>query len=130
MTWQQYVDNQICKYVQSRVAVIASLTDGTIWAKQLDSAVPVTQQELKVIADTMRVNVKSFQETGIRLGGEKYICLCAEPNLVRGRRGSSALCIVATKTLLLVCATNDGYPPGALNTVVERLGEYLITQDF
>lgn len=58
----------------------------------------VTQEELKVIADAMRSNPGSFQEHGIRLGGEKYFCLSAENNLLRGRKGSSALCIVATNT--------------------------------
>lgn len=61
----------------------------------------VTQEELKVIADAMRSNPGSFQEHGIRLGGEKYFCLSAENNLLRGRKGSSALCIVATNTCKL-----------------------------
>ena len=46
----------------------------------------------------MKNNPSSFLECGIRLGGEKYFCLSAENNLVRGRKGSSALCIVATNT--------------------------------
>ena len=46
----------------------------------------------------MRYKPSSFQENGIHLGGEKYFCLSAEGNLVRGRKGSSALCIVATNT--------------------------------
>lgn len=58
----------------------------------------LTQEELKVIVDTMRTNPAAFQEKGIHIGGEKYFCLSAENNLVRGRKGSSALCIVATHT--------------------------------
>ncbi|GFY42794.1 profilin, partial [Trichonephila inaurata madagascariensis] len=65
------------------------------------SATPVTQAELKVIADTMRNNPGSFTEAGIYLGGDKYFCLSAESTLIRGRKGSSALCIVATNTCLL-----------------------------
>lgn len=33
MSWQSYVDNQICQHVDSRLAVIAGLTDGAVWAK-------------------------------------------------------------------------------------------------
>lgn len=66
----------------------------------LSVGIKVTQQELKTIADTMRNNPGSFQEHGIYLGGEKYFCLTAENNLVRGRKGSSALCIVATNTCM------------------------------
>lgn len=130
MTWQAYVDNQICGYVSSKLAVIASIQDGSIWAKQENSEIAVTQAELKVIADTMRTNnIKAFEERGIRLGGDKYFCLSAEPNLVRGRKGSSALCMVTTKSCLIVVATMDGFPPGFLNQVVERLGDYLITNN-
>lgn len=130
MSWQAYVDNQICNYVSSKIAIIASLQDGAIWAKQEKSEKSVQQQELKLIIDTMRNNPKSFQEHGVHLAGEKYFCLSAEPNLIRGRKGSSALCIVATKSCLLVVVTIDGFPPGVLNTVVERLGDYLITNNF
>lgn len=85
----------------------------------------VTQQELKTIADTMRSNPGAFQECGIRLGGEKYICLHSDNQLVRGRKGNSALIVVATNTCLLIAATCDGFPAGQLNTVVEKLGDYL-----
>lgn len=130
MSWQNYVDNQICGYVSCKLAVIASLQDGAIWGKQEKQETPVTQQELKVIADTMRTNPKTFQERGVHLAGEKYFCLMAESNLIRGRKGSSALCIVATKSCLLVVVTIDGFPPGQLNTVVERLGDYLISNNY
>lgn len=130
MSWQAYVDDQICKYVQCKVALIASLADGSVWAKQEKSDRQVTQQELKTIADSMKTNPQTFQEHGILLAGEKYFCLMAEPTLVRGRKGASALSIVATKSCLLVVITEDGFPPGVLNTVVERLGDYLLTNNF
>lgn len=130
MSWQAYVDNQICNYVESKVAIIASLQDGAVWAKSEKSDKQVTQQELKTIADTMRTNPQAFQEHGVHLAGEKYFCLSAESNLIRGRKGSAALCIVATKSCLLVVVTADGFPAGVLNTVVERLGDYLVTNNF
>jgi profilin len=131
MSWQAYVDNQICAQVSCRLAVIAGLQDGAIWAKfEKDLPQSVSQQELKTIVDTMRTNANSFQENGIHLGGEKYFCLQAENNLIRGRKGSSALCIVATNTCLLLAATTDGFPPGQLNTVVEKLGDYLRANNY
>ena len=33
MSWQNYVDQQICQNVDCRLAVIAGLADGAIWAK-------------------------------------------------------------------------------------------------
>lgn len=129
MSWQAYVDEQICSQVSCKIAVIASLQDGSVWAKK-DSPLEVTQQELKSIADTMRNDPKSFERNGVHLAGEKYICLFADSNLIRGRKGSAALCIVATKSCLLVAVTTDGFPPGNLNTVVEKLGEYLVTSNY
>uniref|UniRef100_A0A6G1S942 Profilin n=1 Tax=Aceria tosichella TaxID=561515 RepID=A0A6G1S942_9ACAR len=130
MSWQAYIDNQICQYVKSKVAIIASLQDGAIWAKLEKSDKDVTQQELKTIADTMRNKPEAFQEHGVHLAGEKYFCLSASSNLIRGRKGSAALCIVATKSCLLVVVTEDGFPPGVLNQVVEGLGEYLVTNNY
>jgi len=131
MSWQAYVDNQICAQVSCRLAVIAGLADGAVWAKfEKDAVEPVSQQELKAIADTMRTNPGGFQELGIRLGGEKYFCLSADSTLLRGRKASSALCIVATNTCLLAAATTDGFPPGQLNTVVEKLADYLKANNY
>lgn len=130
MSWQNYVDQQICGPVKCKFAVIASLQDGSIWAKKEDTDKIVTQQELKVIADTLRTNPSSFTASGIHLAGEKYFCLHAEPNLVRGRKGGAALSIVSTKSALLVVATIDGFPPGQLNTCVEQLAEHLISHDY
>jgi len=131
MSWQTYVDNQICAQVSCKLAVIGGLSDGQVWAKyEKEVSQPVSQQELKAIADAMRDNPNSFQEHGIHLAGEKYFCLQAEPNLIRGRKGSSALCIVATNTCLLCAATTDGFPPGQLNTVVEKLGDYLRANNY
>nr|AOD75399.1 profilin-like protein [Tyrophagus putrescentiae] len=131
MSWQSYVDNQICQHVDCRLAVIAGLQDGAVWAKfEKDLPKQITQQELKTIADAIRSNPNSFLEGGIHLGGEKYICIQADNSLVRGRKGSSALCIVATNTCLLAAATVDGFPPGQLNNVVEKLGDYLKANNY
>lgn len=43
MSWQAYVDNQICAQVSCRLAVIAGLNDGSIWAKfEMDLPSPVS----------------------------------------------------------------------------------------
>lgn len=130
MSWQAYVDNQIRAQVSCKVAAIAGLTDGAIWAKHEEPNVTITQQELKTIADAIRTNPTVFNVSGVHLGGEKYICLTAEPCLVRARRGSSAMIAVATNTCLLVAVTTDGVPPGTLNTVVEKLGDYLRSNNY
>lgn len=130
MSWQSYVDDQICAQVQAKIAIIASFQDGSIWAKKVDQDKNVTQQELQVIANTMRTNPSIFQEQGIYLSGEKYFCLQADNKIIRGRKGSSALSIVATQSCLLVVATIDGFAPGKLNQVIETLADYLVQNNY
>lgn len=130
-SWQAYVDNQICALVRCKTAAIAGLQDGAIWAKfEATPTNAITQAEMKVIIDTMRASPNKFLENGIHLGGEKYITISADEKLVRGRKGTSALIVVVTNTLMLAVATQDGFPPGQLNSVVEKLGDYLRNNNF
>ncbi|RWS20375.1 Profilin-5-like protein [Leptotrombidium deliense] len=85
---------------------------------------------MNAICDAMRSGPGIFNENGIQLGGEKYFCVLAESNLVRGRKGTSALCMVTTNTCLLVAATTDGFPPGQLNTVLEKLADFLRANNY
>jgi len=131
MSWQAYVDNQICNLVQCKTAAIAGLGDGSIWAKyEREPSNAVSQAEIKTIVDTMRSNPAKFHEMGIHVGGEKYICLQAEDKMLRGRKGTCALIVVATNTCVLVAATIDGFPAGQLNAVVEKLGDYLSSNNY
>jgi len=124
MSWQAYVDQQICGVVDCKFACIAGLQNGQIWA-QKSLGVDVTEDEIRTIASKIVTDSNYFQQNGIILGGEKYICISAEKNLVRGRKNKSALCIVATNTCLLVAICQDSVPPGQLNNCVEKLGDYL-----
>lgn len=56
----------------------------------------VTEDELRTIATKIEKDPDSFTQSGIMLGGEKYICISAEKGLVRGRKNKNALCAVAT----------------------------------
>lgn len=58
----------------------------------------VTEDEIRTIAGKIVNDPDYFQQNGIMLGAEKYICISAEKNLVRGRKNKNALCIVATAT--------------------------------
>lgn len=53
MSWQSYVDNQICAQVSCRLAAIAGLQDGAIWAKfEKDSSVtPVSSVLFNMVSN-------------------------------------------------------------------------------
>jgi len=122
MSWQTYVDSQICGSVDCKFACIAGLANGQIWAQKGNS---VTEDEIRLIGSKITSDPAYFQTNGIILGGAKYICITAEKNLLRGRKDKNGLCIVATNTCLLIAVANDGVVAGTLNNVVEKLGDYL-----
>ena len=126
MSWQAFVDQQILAIVPCKVALIAGIDDGTIWAQNEGSGVTVTPEELAAIGRSIKSNnATEFQESGIKLGGEKYICITFEPFLVRGRKNKNALCIVGTTSCLIVAVCDEKATPGQLNNAVEKLGDYL-----
>lgn len=131
MSWQYYVDNQICQKVKCRLAVIGGIDDGLVWAK-MEKDVPqsVTQEELKVLADAVKNNPDTLHTNGIHLAGEKYFCIQAENNLLRARKGNSALCVVTTNQCVVCAATEDEVPAGQLNLVVEKLGDFLRASNY
>lgn len=132
-SWQTYVDNQICAQITCKAAVIAGVTDGSIWAKfEATPANAITQAELKNISDAMRNGkVSTFHENGIHIGGEKYVCLGVIDNkILRGRKGTSPMAVILNPTCMLAVTATDGFPPGSLNSVVEKLSDYLRQNNF
>ncbi|XP_013789482.1 profilin-like [Limulus polyphemus] len=130
MSWQNYVDDEICSKIPCKAVAIAG-HDGRIWAKfEKDPAFQITQAELKLICDQMNSSPETFHGSGIHVGGQRYICLTSESNLLRGRKGGTPLCIVKTLQAVIVAAAEDGSIAGQLNIVVEKLGEYLTNSGY
>lgn len=84
----------------------------------------MTEEELAVIAKNLKTP-KAFEQSGIKLGGEKYIFISAEPDLVRGRKNKNALCIVGTMSAMIIAVGDEVAAAGVLNNTVEKLGDYL-----
>lgn len=128
MSWDSYVEDQLMGQIDGRFAVIAGLDDKTIWAscqKDADQR-SVTDEEIETLIDNL-TNDEYLFTNGIRLSGEKYICLMKDTNLIRARNKNSALAIVWTKSMVLICASADGFPAGQLNLVVEKLADFLLS---
>lgn len=124
MSWQAYVDEQIAAQVPCKLAVIAS-NQGAIWSKYENGVESsVTEEELAAIAKNLKTP-NAFQQSGIKLAGEKYFCISAEPDLVRGRKNKNALCIVGTVTAMIIAVGDEVAAAGVLNNTVEKLADYL-----
>lgn len=79
--------------------------------------------------------VKDFEEpgflapTGLFLGGSKYMVIQGEPNaVIRGKKGSGGATIKKTSQALIIGIYDEPMNGGQCNTIVERLGDYLVDQ--
>ncbi|XP_020575198.1 profilin-2-like [Phalaenopsis equestris] len=69
--------------------------------------------------------------TGLYLGNTKYMVIQGEPGaVIRGKKGSGGITIKKTNLALIIGIYDEPMAPGQCNMVVERLGDYLIEQNF
>ena len=123
MLWQQYVDESLLGSGCVHKAGIYSNTDGNVWAqKGLDGVTPAEVKKLvSGISDSSQ-----FQQSGIIIGGTKYMFVRSLERSAYGRKGGdSGCCIVKTNKAIIIGIYGDGVQPGQCNTVVEKLGDFL-----
>lgn len=104
--------------------------DGNAWATSAGFA--VAPDEVKSIVGALNGGLDVFYQNGVRVGGVKYTFLRAdEKRSVYARKGSEAGCIcVMTNKCLVIAVYEGGIQPGACATVVEKLGDYLLSVGF
>ncbi|ONK69774.1 uncharacterized protein A4U43_C05F26580 [Asparagus officinalis] len=73
----------------------------------------------------------SLAPTGLFLGGTKYMVIQGEPGaVIRGKKGSGGVTVKKTSMALIVGIYDEPMTPGQCNMIVERLGDYLLEQNF
>merc|ERR1719479_374135 len=123
MSWQSYVDDQLLKTGKVAAATICG-HDGSIWASS--AGFNVTAAELKSLA-TNFANTEVLAMNGIRIGEKKYMYLSASDKVIRGKSGTSGVHIMKTVQAIIVALYKEPVVPEQCATVVEALGEYLIS---
>ncbi|KAH8324797.1 hypothetical protein KR074_001817 [Drosophila pseudoananassae] len=145
MSWQDYVDNQLLASQCVTKACIAG-HDGNIWAQsngfEKESLGPgefswatVTKEELaKLISGFDQQDL--LTSNGVTLAGQRYIYLSGTDRVVRAKLGRSGVhCMkttqadrpVAAMQSVIVSIYEDPVQPQQAASVVEKLGDYLIT---
>jgi len=123
MSWDSYVNDQLLATKKVQEAIICG-HDGSVWAKS--AGVAPTAEELGHIAKNFG-NVEVMSMSGMKLGGEKFMFLQADNNIMRGKKGTSGVHIMKTTQAILISVYREPVVAEECATVTEKLGEYLIS---
>ncbi|KAM5532122.1 hypothetical protein V8D89_014215 [Ganoderma adspersum] len=123
MSWQQYVDtNLIGTGKVSRAAIIG--LQGGIWASSPGYTLSAEEQKAAVQAFDNPDNVLA---TGVRLGGQKFFAIQANPRSVYTKKQGDGAVLVKTKQAVLVAEYIAPIQAPETTSVVESLADYLIS---
>jgi profilin len=129
-SWQPYVDSNLVGTGKLSEALIASNSDGTIWAGSSSLLSSVNSTELKNIIGGFS-DAASIRSEGMMLGGKKYILISqGEGRSLYGRKGDDGIIAVKTKQTVLIGLYSSGMPAGEAVKTVESLADYLISVNF
>jgi len=126
MSWQDYVDKQLLASGCVNKACIAG-HDGNTWAKS--DGFDVAQKEVETL-------VKGFEDAGVltsngvTLGGQRYIYLSGSDRVIRAKLGKVGLHCMKTNQAVVISLYEDPIQPQQAASVVEKLGDYLISCGF
>jgi profilin len=123
MSWQDYVDRQLLASRCVTKAAIAGL-DGNIWASS--AGFEISRDEL------LRI-VKGFEQVdlltsgGVTLAGNRYIYLSGSDKIIRAKLGKVGVHCVKTQQAVVISLYEDPIQPQQAASVVEKLGDYLVS---
>eukprot|EP00088_Acartia_fossae_P028207 TRINITY_DN28_c0_g1_i1.p1 TRINITY_DN28_c0_g1~~TRINITY_DN28_c0_g1_i1.p1 ORF type:complete len:126 (+),score=44.68 TRINITY_DN28_c0_g1_i1:67-444(+) len=120
MSWQSYVDTQMIDKKLKKAAIAGM--DGSIWAKSNDFN--LTSDEVKTLLGNYN-DMEKLASSGINLGGQKYLYLSGNEEVVRGKQGKGGVHIMKTNMAVLVGVYDDPMQPPEAATITEGLGSYL-----
>eukprot|EP01086_Lenisia_limosa_P002953 TRINITY_DN17089_c0_g1_i1.p1 TRINITY_DN17089_c0_g1~~TRINITY_DN17089_c0_g1_i1.p1 ORF type:complete len:127 (+),score=49.77 TRINITY_DN17089_c0_g1_i1:41-421(+) len=126
MSWQGYVDTQLVGTGQCNRACIIGL-EGSVWATSKDFALQAGEGKALVNAFTDPASVLG---AGIRIGGDKMMTIKADSRSIYAKKGSSGAVCVKTNQAVLIATYDEKIQPGQCTTIVERLADYLLENNF
>ncbi|CAH1225992.1 profilin [Branchiostoma lanceolatum] len=125
MSWQQYLDQHLVQTQCVTAGAICGL-DGSIWAKS--NGLEISTDEVATLGRAFTSNEVLIQ-SGIRIGGVKYIYLSGDDKLIRGKKDRTGVHIVKTKTAMVMAIYAEPILPEQCACVVEKLGDWLIQNE-
>jgi len=123
MSWQDYIDKQLLGSRCVTEAVIAGL-DGNVWAKS--DKIKVSKEELVRLLQGFE-NIDMLTSSGVTLAGQRYIYLSGTDKVIRAKYGKVGVHCVKTQQAVVVSLYEDPIQPQQAASVVEKLGDYLVS---
>eukprot|EP01090_Pellita_catalonica_P022741 TRINITY_DN8957_c0_g1_i1.p1 TRINITY_DN8957_c0_g1~~TRINITY_DN8957_c0_g1_i1.p1 ORF type:complete len:128 (+),score=16.21 TRINITY_DN8957_c0_g1_i1:100-483(+) len=125
-SWQDYVDKNMVGTGACSQAGIYGL-DGSLWAKS--STFAPTNAEIKALVSCFSSNQTLFS-SGLKFGNKKYFGVVGNDASIYVKNGQEGYCCVKTKRAVLIGKFDSGIVPGKCSVVVEKLGSFLIGQQY
>jgi len=123
MSWQDYVDNQLIASQCVSKACIAG-HDGGVWAKS--DGFEVSKEELaKLVQGFDKQEI--LTSGGVTLAGQRYIYLSGTDRVIRAKLGKVGVHCMKTQQAVIVSTYEEPVQPQQAASIVEKLGDYLIT---
>lgn len=123
MSWQDYVDKQL---MASRCVTKAAIAghDGNVWAKS--EAFEISKDEVaKIVAGFD--NESLLTSGGLTIAGTRYIYLSGTDRIIRAKLGKVGVHCMKTQQAVVISLYEEPIQPQQAASVVEKLGDYLIT---
>ncbi|XP_014206084.1 profilin [Copidosoma floridanum] len=126
MSWQDYVDKQLLATKCITKAAIAG-HDGNVWAKS--EGFDVSKEEIKFIVDNFEKPEKTtITSKGVTLAGKKYFYLsCIDNKVIRAKKDKTGVHCVKTQQAVVVSLYEEPVQAQQAASIVEKLGDYLVT---
>ncbi|OCH84795.1 profilin [Obba rivulosa] len=123
MSWQAYVDtNLVGSGKIARAAILGQA--GGVWASSPGYTLSADEQKAAINAFT---SPDAIQASGVRLAGQKFFTLQANPRSVYGKKAGDGCILVKTKQAVLVAEYVAPVQAPEATPVVEGLADYLIS---
>eukprot|EP00161_Ancyromonas_sigmoides_P022041 TRINITY_DN6659_c0_g1_i2.p1 TRINITY_DN6659_c0_g1~~TRINITY_DN6659_c0_g1_i2.p1 ORF type:complete len:187 (+),score=64.47 TRINITY_DN6659_c0_g1_i2:81-563(+) len=121
MSWSEYVEKQLIGTGAVTSGAILG-HDGSIWAQSANFKI----QGSEGAALNALIGTPAPFESGIMLGGVKYMCIKSEERSLYGKKGAAGVVIVRTGQAIIVATYDENLQPGQCTLVVEKLADYLV----
>jgi profilin len=120
--WQGYIDGSLIGSGNMHSAAIVGKADGSYWAYG-GSYVPQPDEVQHILAAIASPDVA--RASGIKIAGQKYFTLLAEPGKIFCKFGAGGAALVASNQTVVIGLYGEGINPAACNMTVEGVAKYL-----
>ncbi|KAE8314703.1 profilin-2 [Aspergillus transmontanensis] len=126
MSWQSYIEDTLVGSGKISRAVILG-QQGGIWASSGGHL--LSKEEEHAVIDAYK-NLEHTMSSGLKLAGEKFFCLSANPRSIYLKSQTGGAIVVKTTQAIIVAEYVAPVQSGEAAPLVEGLADYLIAMRY